>query len=258
MAKKHLSNAAMPLITVCLRTIKASPNPAEGGGAGVLSYGATKILLANELRRFHGQALQICNNIDVANDASYLLCTLVDELLTSRFGMDWMRNGLLVEFHNESHGGEKSWELLKTLLSTGHNKLDSNQLEILKLYETAIVFGLRGKYRMRDDGEKIIQKYRSYIRTVLSSSETRNIFESEMLNNALGNVYRQRSGYFIVFVAGWIVTILATVAYVDHQIQKQWNVIDDDLSKQLKLRTDRPLSVANSSRREVHQAPKEH
>lgn len=247
----------MPLITACLRTIKASPAATQGATSPSLDYGATKLLLNSELRKFHSEALKICNSIEVANDASYLLCTLVDELLTSRFGMDWMRSGLLVEFHNESHGGEKSWELLKMLLGTGHSKLDSSQLEILSLYETAIAFGLRGKYRVRSDGEKIVQKYRSYIRTVLSSSESRHVFESEMMNNALSNVHRRRSGYLIVCLVGWILTLIVSLIYVDLQIQRQWNVIDDTLSKALKLPAVRSASVAESSHRDLSQQSKE-
>ena len=133
--------AAAPLLAAAtrIRTTARHPNPA-----------GLKDALADGVRKFeaHARSQGLPNEQVVA--ARYILCTLLDESAASTpWGGSgaWSANSLLVQFHNETWGGEKIFQLMSRLAEN----IDANR-NLLELLYVVIAFGFEGRYRVLDNG----------------------------------------------------------------------------------------------------------
>lgn len=76
----------------------------------------------------------------------YVLCTFIDE---TALGLgwdqqnDWVKQSLLVHFHNESWGGEKVFVLIERLLGEPKRYLD-----LLEFIYLSLCLGYRGRYKV--------------------------------------------------------------------------------------------------------------
>ncbi len=108
--------------------------------------------------------------------ARYLLCTLLDEAVTSTpwggSGM-WARQSLLVTFHNESYGGEKVFQLLAKLAQQPRDNRD-----VLELIHVVLAFGFEGRYRVLDNGRSQLDSIRERLTQLLRKE--RGSFEREL------------------------------------------------------------------------------
>jgi type VI secretion system protein ImpK len=136
-----LVQAAAPLLSAAprLRAMLRHPNP-----------GALRAQLGEAVRRFESgaRALGLPNEQVVA--ARYVLCTLLDEAASSTpWGGSgaWQASSLLVQFHNESWGGEKVFQLLQRLVQS-----PAQQRNLLELIYVALALGFEGRYRVLDNG----------------------------------------------------------------------------------------------------------
>lgn len=90
----------------------------------------------------------------------YMLCTFIDETALG-YGWntqnDWLRQSLLVHFHNETWGGEKVYVLLERLM--GEPKRYQDLLEFIYL---CFCLGYRGRYKVtlqnNDDFERLFRR----------------------------------------------------------------------------------------------------
>jgi type VI secretion system protein ImpK len=151
-----LVNAAMPLLAAAprVRHTARHPNP-----------GALREALADGLRKFEAQARSqgLPNEQVVA--ARYILCTLLDESAASTpWGGSgvWAGNSLLVQFHNESWGGEKIFQLLSKLAEN----VDANR-NLLELLYVVLGLGFQGRYRVMDNGEAQLDSVRQRLAQML-------------------------------------------------------------------------------------------
>lgn len=101
--------------------------------------------LADGIRDFEarGKSASISTRKIVA--ARYLLCAFIDEVVLSTpwgAASDWARNSLLEEFHAETRGGEKAFELLKRL-----SDAPADNADLLQLFHIALALGFEGRYR---------------------------------------------------------------------------------------------------------------
>lgn len=151
-----LVQAAAPLLAAAprLRVMLRHPNPA-----------ALRDSLAESVRRFEaGARAQGLPNEQVVA-ARYVLCTLLDEAASSTpWGGSgaWSAQSLLVQFHNESWGGEKVFQLLTRLAEnpTQHRNL-------LELVYISLSLGFEGRYRVQDNGRAQLDDLRSRLAQML-------------------------------------------------------------------------------------------
>jgi type VI secretion system protein ImpK len=156
-----LVNAAMPLLAAAprVRHTARHPNPA-----------ALRDALAEGIRKFEAQARAqgLANEQVVAG--RYILCTLLDESAASTpWGGSgaWSGNSLLVQFHNESWGGEKVFQLMSKLAEN----VDANR-NLLELLYVVLGLGFQGRYRVIENGEAQLDSVRQRLAQMLGQGRS--------------------------------------------------------------------------------------
>lgn len=137
-----LVNAAMPLLAAAPR-VRHTVRHANPAGL--------RDALAEGLRKFESQARARGLPNEQVIAARYILCTLLDESAASTpWGGSgaWSGNSLLVQFHNESWGGEKIFQLMSKLAEN----VDANR-NLLELLYVVLGLGFQGRYRVIDNGQ---------------------------------------------------------------------------------------------------------
>lgn len=115
--------------------------------------------LEAEVRSFTNQAQTAGLKESERTAASYLLCTALDESVTSSTiagaSGEWSATSLLSTFHKETHGGEVFFDVLdRTMQQPAAN------LYLLELIYLLLSFGFEGKYRMQDRGPLSLESKR--------------------------------------------------------------------------------------------------
>ena len=90
--------------------------------------------------------------------ARYLLCTFIDETAASTpWGGQgsWASDTLLVRFHNETWGGEKSFLLLSRL-----SESPEKNRHLLELFYLCLALGFEGRYRVLPNGRAQLEQLR--------------------------------------------------------------------------------------------------
>lgn len=107
--------------------------------------------LEAEVRSFLNQAQTIGQKEAERTAASYLICTALDESVTSSkmpgAVAEWSSKSLLSTFHKETHGGEVFFQVLDRAMQQ-----PAANLYLLELIYLLLSFGFEGKYRMQDKG----------------------------------------------------------------------------------------------------------
>ncbi len=114
--------------------------------------------LTQAVQRFEADAqrLGLTNGHVVA--ARYILCTALDEAVANTpWGAQaaWNKQSLLVQFHNETWGGEKVFQLMAKLsqdVATNRN--------LLELMYCVLALGFEGRYRVIDNGRAQLDSVR--------------------------------------------------------------------------------------------------
>lgn len=153
MASIHLLNplvsAASTLLGLIssLRMARQAPNIAS-----------LRASLTQAVQRFEADAQKagVPNGHVVA--ARYILCTALDEAVANTpWGAQaaWNKQSLLVQFHNETWGGEKVFQLLAKLSqdAVGNRSL-------LELMYCVVALGFEGRYRVIDNGRAQLDSVR--------------------------------------------------------------------------------------------------
>jgi type VI secretion system protein ImpK len=114
-----------------------------------------RVDLAHKVAAFHAAAREAGAAPGQAITARYALCTLLDEMvLTTPWGADspWSQHSLLSQFHNETWGGEKFFEIVERLLAdpAAHRP----ELEFMAV---CLALGLQGRYRVAPGGVARLQ-----------------------------------------------------------------------------------------------------
>lgn len=145
-AQNPLLEAARPL----LRALADMPDTLDQRGIEQLHQ-----LLKQEVRAFQ----RLCEQANVRRDhmigARYCLCTALDQAATQtewgirEKGMEWIKNGLATEFHEDRHGGDKVYLLVARLMTEPHEHLD-----LLEVIYRILSLGFMGRYRHEADGAR--------------------------------------------------------------------------------------------------------
>ncbi|MBK9235344.1 MAG: type VI secretion system protein TssL [Rhodoferax sp.] len=130
-----------------LRTLSQAPN-----------VEALRNSVADAVRRFEAAA----NRAGVSNEnivaARYVLCTALDESVSNTpWGVQaaWSKRSMLVQFHNETWGGEKVFQLLAKLAQD----VSANR-QLLELIYCVLALGFEGRYRVIDNGRSQLEAVR--------------------------------------------------------------------------------------------------
>ncbi len=164
MALEALTTASLnPLVAAAMPLLSAAPrirhSPQHPNPAGL------KEALAEGVRTFEAKARAdgLANEQVIAG--RYILCTLLDEAAASTpWGGSgaWAAQSLLVQFHNESWGGEKVFALMAKLAEN----VPANR-NLLELLYVCLAFGFEGRYRVIDNGRAQLDGVRGRLAQML-------------------------------------------------------------------------------------------
>ncbi len=151
-----LVNAAMPVLAAAPRVRHTARHPNPTGLRDALAEG---------IRKFETQARAQGLPNEQVIAARYILCTLLDESAASTpWGGSgaWSGNSLLVQFHNETWGGEKVFQLMSKLAEN----VDANR-NLLELLYVVLGLGFQGRYRVIENGDTQLDSVRQRLAQLL-------------------------------------------------------------------------------------------
>jgi type VI secretion system protein ImpK len=191
-----LVQAAAPLLSAAprLRAMARHPNPQ-----------ALRASLSEAVSRFEAaaRAQNLPNEQVVA--ARYILCTLLDESASSTpwgGAGAWGAQSLLVQFHNESWGGEKVFQLLTRLAES-----PAQHRNLLELVYMALSLGFEGRYKVLDNGraqlDSVRERLAQMLRQLAGPAEKTLSTQWQGIQEA---PKRLRDG-----IAPWVVAVAATL-----------------------------------------------
>lgn len=126
--------------------------------------------LTQAVQRFEADAQKIGLPNGHVVAARYMLCTALDEVVANTpWGAQaaWNKQSLLVQFHNETWGGEKVFQLLAKLSqdAVGNRNL-------LELMYCVIALGFEGRYRVIDNGRAQLDTVRQRLSEIVRKDRT--------------------------------------------------------------------------------------
>jgi type VI secretion system protein ImpK len=195
--------AANPLLNVLvpLRASLQHPDPP-----------ALRDGLARGIRRFEAQARAAGVSAEHVVAARYALCTLIDETVASTpWGASgaWAQQGLLALFHNETSGGEKSFQLLGRLIES-----PQANLHLLEFMYVCLQFGFEGRYRVASGGTRQLEAIRQRLLSIIRTQ--RGEYERDLSPSwrGLPPVPQSRLAWLPLWVVGAIAALVAVAIYL--------------------------------------------
>lgn len=121
--------------------------------------------MVDQLRRFEERAVKYEARGGDVSAARYVLCALIDEaVMTTPWGSGsaWSDNSLLNQFHNETWGGEKVFQIVERVQNE-----PSKYVALMKLLDTVLLLGFEGKYRVLEGGRERLDDLRNELGRLL-------------------------------------------------------------------------------------------
>ncbi|MGZ8143359.1 MAG: type IVB secretion system protein IcmH/DotU [Methylosarcina sp.] len=132
--------------------------------------------LVKEIEQFQLAAQSEQIDTQTISSARYVLCTVLDEaVINTPWGgqSGWAQQSLLSLFHKEVSGGERFFDLLKSLAQNpGKNR------SLLELMYICLSLGFEGRYRLIDGGKNKLAGIREWLYQILQKE--RGIAESAL------------------------------------------------------------------------------
>ena len=190
--------AAAPLLAAAprLRTAPSHPDP-QG----------LKPSLAEGIHTFEARARALGLPNEQVIAARYILCTLLDESAASTpwgSGSNWSSSSLLVQFHNESWGGEKIFLLMSKLVAD----VPTNR-NLLELMAVVLGFGFEGRYRVVENGRAQLESLRVRLGQLLHQDHDKAM--SGHWQGVQKQTTRLRDGIPLWVIAALVALVLAMV-----------------------------------------------
>lgn len=143
----------------------------------------------------------------------YVLCTFIDETALG-LGWDkdngWVKQSLLVHFHNESWGGEKVFILIERLLGEPKRYLD-----LLEFIYLCLCLGYRGRYKVshshNDDLNKLLRRLQKQIQQFRGDSQPTVLYQENEKKHHQYHLGRRFGVYYIVIGALLFSTVIYTI-----------------------------------------------
>jgi type VI secretion system protein ImpK len=121
--------------------------------------------MVDQLRRFEERAVRYQARGGDVSAARYIVCALIDEaVMTTPWGSAsaWSDNSMLNQFHNETWGGEKVFNILDRIRAE-----PTKYLALLKLLDLCLLMGFEGKYRVLEGGRERLDDLRAELGRLL-------------------------------------------------------------------------------------------
>jgi type VI secretion system protein ImpK len=134
-------------LTARLRTLVQPPN-----------VPALRASTAEAVNQFDAAARRAGASNETVLAARYVMCTALDEAVANTpWGVQagWNKQSLLVQFHNETWGGEKVFQLLAKLAQDV-----PTHRQLLELIYCVLALGFEGRYRVVDNGRSQLDTVR--------------------------------------------------------------------------------------------------
>ena len=122
---------------------------------------ALKQQVSEEVNHFVSQTKRMGIDSQTTRDATYILCTAVDEaVLNTPWGQqsDWSMNTLLSNFFEDVRGGQIFFEKMRSL-----GEDPSRNHQILKLMYYCLALGYQGRYRAENDSTGKLNQVRQWL-----------------------------------------------------------------------------------------------
>ncbi len=148
-ALNPLIAAATPLLLLAAR-LRGLAQPTDAS--------ALRTAAGEAVRRFDADARAAGSTAETVLGARYVLCTALDEAVANTpWGVQsgWNKQSLLVQFHNETWGGEKVFQLLARLAQDV-----PTHRPLLELIYCVLALGFEGRYRVLDNGRAQLEAVR--------------------------------------------------------------------------------------------------
>ena len=146
--------------------------------------------------------------------ARYILCAVLDEtVLTKPWGnrSDWSVNSLLNQFHGETWGGEKVFQIL----DRARNE-PSKYLSLLRLIDVCLALGFEGRYRVLEGGRDQLETLRRDVGRIISDQIGRP--PAELSANWQGRrISKRLRNYIPIWVIFLITGVLLFAGYLGVQ-----------------------------------------
>lgn len=161
--------------------------------------GMVHSMLSEELNRFSNEAALL--NIDNSQIlvARYLLCTFLDEMISSTYWgkeNNWASDSLLTYFYHETYGGEKFFQLQEKLIAS-----PANHLHLLELMYICISLGFEGKYRLRSSGKIELENIRENLYRqikIVKGHQTKNFYSKQHTSSQRNRFFYKASYPLII------------------------------------------------------------
>jgi type VI secretion system protein ImpK len=121
--------------------------------------------VVDQLKRFEDRAVKFGAKGGDVGAARYVLCAMIDEtVMTTPWGSasNWSANSVLNQFHGETWGGEKAFEILDRVRAE-----PTKYLSLLKLIDLCLLLGFEGKYRVIEGGRERLEDLRNELGRIL-------------------------------------------------------------------------------------------
>ncbi|WP_445222762.1 type IVB secretion system protein IcmH/DotU (plasmid) [Bradyrhizobium sp. Pa8] len=166
-----------------------------------------------QIRRFEARAVKNQARRGDVSAARYLMCALVDEaVMTTPWGSEsaWSDNSLLNQFHSETWGGEKVFQIVEHVQAE-----PAKYLALLKLVNVCLLMGFEGKYRLMEGGRAQLEDLRSEVHRLLREYTTAPSAElsGEWRGIRTHTGVRNYGPLWIVFAAAAFVTLIGYIFF---------------------------------------------
>lgn len=125
--------------------------------------------VVSQIDSFEERALKAGAQPGEVTAARYVLCALLDEtILTTPWGSrsEWSAKSLLNEFHGETWGGEKVFEILDRVRSK-----PAQYLSLMRLIDTCLLLGFEGRYRIVEGGRYQLEDLRAELGRLITAEK---------------------------------------------------------------------------------------
>lgn len=149
----------------------------EAGPVLALAAGIRSGRVRTPLPQFHREATQAIANFERAitphyseetrQRAKYAVCATIDDIAQNLPGLgtdgaEWARRSMVVQFFQESIGGDRFWQLVDDMLRTPGDNLD-----LIELYHACLASGFEGRFRVMPDGRRRLHEIMSRLQGAL-------------------------------------------------------------------------------------------
>jgi type VI secretion system protein ImpK len=163
--------------------------------------------LSRAVREFESRARAANIPSEHVVAARYILCTLLDEVVagTPWGPRVWVRQSLLVEFHNDAWGGEKVFQLLSKLAAN-----PTKEKDLLELIYVCLQLGFEGRYRVADGGKGQLEALRDRLYQLLRKYESETDRSLSPNWRGVAKTHRRWIGALPL----WVIAAVCAVAFV--------------------------------------------